>query len=271
MTGSSGRDVDIRPAFCIKTSMRPVYDDRARAESFGSVAALYDRYRPRYPEAFIDDLVAAEPAHAHALDVGCGTGHVARALAERGRSVLGVEPDERMAAVARTHGIPVEVATFESWDDAGRQFDLVTFGASWHWVDPERGTAKAARVVRRGGTLARFWNAEVPDERTKAALERVYSRLAPDATRYVASPSRDWPDPVVESAAFRAVEDRRYAWSRTLDADAWVGMVSTFSDHRRLRAERLLALQQALVDAVSALGGSISVSCVTYVRLARRA
>jgi hypothetical protein len=35
----------------------------------------------------------------------------------------GVEVDERMADVARSYGIAVEVAAFERWDDAGRQFD----------------------------------------------------------------------------------------------------------------------------------------------------
>ncbi|MFC4033133.1 hypothetical protein ACFO3J_16795 [Streptomyces polygonati] len=40
--------------------------------------------------------------------------------------MLGVEGDERMAEVARSHGVEVEVGAFETWDDAGRRFDLVT-------------------------------------------------------------------------------------------------------------------------------------------------
>ena len=44
-------------------------------------------------------------------------------FAVRGCRVLGVEPDDRMAAVARSHRIEVEVATFEEWDPAGRTFD----------------------------------------------------------------------------------------------------------------------------------------------------
>jgi SAM-dependent methyltransferase len=155
--------------------------DRARAESFGSVATQYHRYRPTYPGALIDDLAALRPAQV--LDVGCGTGMVATGLAGRGLPVLGVEPDEQMAAVARGEGIPIEVAGFETWDDAGRPFDLLTCGAAWHWIDPALGVAKAARVIPPGGTLARFWNFEVPDEPMASALEAVYDRLAPQATR----------------------------------------------------------------------------------------
>src|SRR5882757_9084684 len=137
------------------------YLDRARAESFGSIAALYDRYRPAYSGALFDDLAALRPSRV--LDIGCGTGQVARGLARRGLAVLGVEPDAHMATVARSHAIPIDVATFEAWDDAHQQFDLITCGAAWHWIDPALGLAKAARILTPGGTLARFWNYESPD------------------------------------------------------------------------------------------------------------
>jgi ubiquinone/menaquinone biosynthesis C-methylase UbiE len=63
-----------------------LHGDRDRAQSFGSIAQDYDRFRPAYPTAFIEDLVALEPADV--LDVGCGTGKVAKALTERGLQVL---------------------------------------------------------------------------------------------------------------------------------------------------------------------------------------
>jgi SAM-dependent methyltransferase len=249
--------------------MREPHLDRARAESFGSVAAMYHSHRPAYSDALLDDLTALRPAQS--LDVGCGTGMVAAALADRGLPVLGVEPDEQMAAIARGHGVPVEVSTFESWEDAGRQFDLVTCGASWHWIDPALGTAKAARVVRQGGTVARFWNYEVPDEPAATALETVYSTLAPGATRYVPRPPDDFPDLLAESRAFSRAQTRTYEWSRTLSAQEWVGMATTFSDHQRLGPQRLATLQQQLMAAIEKLGGIVYTRGGTYVRLVKRA
>lgn len=79
------------------------------AESFGIDPHRYDRARPRYPEALIKRISAPE-----ILDVGCGTGIEARQLQAAGCSVLGVEPDLRMAEFARGSGVPVEVATFEA-------------------------------------------------------------------------------------------------------------------------------------------------------------
>src|SRR3954453_11106788 len=111
---------------------------RTMAESFGTDPQRYDRTRPRYPDALVARIVAASPG-ADVLDVGCGTGTAARQFEAAGCAVLGVEPDERMAAFARRAGTAVEVATFETWEPAGRRFDAVVAGTAWHWVDPVAG------------------------------------------------------------------------------------------------------------------------------------
>ena len=59
-----------------------------------------------------------------------------------------MDPDERMAELARRSGIDVEVAAIETWDPAGRHFDAVIAGQAWHWVDPVAGAAKAAQALR---------------------------------------------------------------------------------------------------------------------------
>ena len=78
------------------------------AESFGSDVERYDRTRPRYPPALVDRIVA-ESAGTDLLDVGCGTGIEARAFQAAGCTVLGVEPDARMARFAGRSGVNVEV------------------------------------------------------------------------------------------------------------------------------------------------------------------
>jgi len=89
-----------------------LHENRRRAESFGGDAERYDRARPSYPAAMVDELLASKPARV--LDVGFGTGKVGRLFLALGCDVLGVEPDSRMASVAESHGIHVEVARFEA-------------------------------------------------------------------------------------------------------------------------------------------------------------
>lgn len=83
------------------------------AESFGVDAERYDRTRPRYRDAMVEQIVAASPGP-DVLDVGCGTGIEARQFQAAGATVLGVEPDARMADLARRTGVEAEVATFEA-------------------------------------------------------------------------------------------------------------------------------------------------------------
>jgi SAM-dependent methyltransferase len=248
-----------------------LHGERDRAESFGSVAEQYDRLRPGYPSALIDDLVSRSPTSA--LDVGCGTGKVAVSLMGRGVPVLGVEPDARMAEVARRHRVSVEVASFESWEPAGRTYDLVTAGHSWHWVDPVVGLAKAATVTGPGGTVALFWNYHVLDGALLAAFDEAYRAYAPELAVLGRDPSETGAhdaDPFEGSTHFRSLGSRVYRWPRILDSDAWTSMLATFSDHARLGDARLGDLQTALRRAIEQEGGVVRSQSGTYVWMARR-
>ncbi len=128
---------------------------------FDQHAEAYDRFRPTYPDAVIDELLGPVPTGLDVLDVGCGTGIASRQMAQRGAKVLGVELAPRMAEIARGHGVDVEIAAFEGWDAAGRTFDRVTSAQAWHWLDLPIATAKAASVLRPGGKLCLIWNAGV--------------------------------------------------------------------------------------------------------------
>jgi SAM-dependent methyltransferase len=92
----------------------PSHQHRRIAESFGVDPDRYDRTRPRYPDALVERIIAGCTGR-DVLDVGSGTGIVARQFGAAGCTVIGIEPDERMAEFARRGGAEVEVATFEAW------------------------------------------------------------------------------------------------------------------------------------------------------------
>jgi SAM-dependent methyltransferase len=244
------------------------YLDRERAESFGSVAADYDRFRPSYPDALISDLVELAPDRV--LDVACGTGKVAVALVACGLAVLGLEIDPAMAAVARSHGLIVEESAFETWDDEGRTFDLITCGQGWHWIDQRIGNEKAALLLNPGGTLALFWNHDEVDGELRGALESAYREHAPELLEV----NRLHDDEPLLAALratgkFASVTTQRYKWSTTLDADEWIGRVGTYSDHIRLPSDKRDALFAALREVIDAHGGNVVCNYRTYTIFAR--
>jgi len=253
-----------------------LHADRERALIFGSLADRYERARPSYPQELIDDLMSGHPTSV--LDVGCGTGKAARLLVARGCSVLGVEPDERMAAIAAQHGIDVEISSFEVWDGTGRTFDLVTSAQAWHWVDPAIGAPKAAALLRPGGRLAVFWNYLYHEPRTLAVLSDVYQRVAPaiaTTTAALGIPPESEVDrnftALSADGLFHDIEARSYAWHVRYSRERWLDYLSTCSDHALLPSATLAVLLHEVGDAIDTLGGSITVPYATILISARTA
>lgn len=237
------------------------------ARSFGAAADAYERTRPSYPGPLVDWLAEGV---GDAVDVGCGTGKLGRLLAARGCRVTGVEPDERMAAVARAGGLDVEVAGFETWDAAGRRFDLVASAQAWHWIDQRAGAAKAAEVLRPGGRLAVVWNLYGHEPSTVAVFDDVYGRLAP-ALRS-APPLGGVEDAglplagVEETGAFGPQERRTDVWQQRCTAREWVEQLATHSTHALLpapeRVELLAGVEAALPDGLTVTYTTLTLSAI---------
>jgi SAM-dependent methyltransferase len=244
-------------------SGRASHQVREVAESFGSNAGRYDRARPAYPGPLIEAIIAGSPGR-HILDVGCGTGIAARQFQSAGCSVLGVDPDPRMAEVARADGLEVEVAKFEDWDPAGRQFDAVVAGQAWHWVDPVAGGTQAARVLRSGGRLALFWNSFLPPP----GMGEVMSRL-PGPDRYAALCDRA-AGGMRQTGLFGDPELWRFDRDQRYTRDEWLDVWPTFGANNRLSPEKLREVLTGLGAAVDAVGGAFTMRYATVAVSATR-
>jgi SAM-dependent methyltransferase len=241
----------------------PHFDNRARASSFGANAELYDETRPRYPEALLDALMAPRPSHV--LDVGCGTGILGRALLARGASVLGVEPDAKMAEVAQRHGLDVELGAFEGWDDKGRRFHLLVAGQAWHWVDPIAGAARAAGVVAPGGRVVLAWNHAVMPAALRSTLDDVYARHAPEQVSPTVLHRPTDPQRKGGSEAafavrdeFDAAEHATYPWDCEYSKAEWLRQLETHSDHALMDPSARRVLLDAVGAAIDEAGGSFT-------------
>ncbi|WP_414942373.1 class I SAM-dependent methyltransferase [Amycolatopsis sp. cmx-11-51] len=243
-------------------SGREPHRHRQAAESFGGDVERYDRTRPAYPPELIDRLITSAPGR-ETLDVGIGTGIEARQLRAAGCQVLGVEPDPRMAAFARRSGIDVEVATFETWEPAGRRFDLLVSGQAWHWIDPVAGAAKAAEVLRPGGVFAAFWHVPEPPEEVTDTLADAYQRLVPDAPIDLKSVPTQPTDPygpliakvadgLREVGGFGEPERSRHDWDRVYTRDEWLEQLPTFGS---LTWVEPVVLQEILAEVGATIDG----------------
>lgn len=259
-----------------------LHEDRRRAGSFGDDAERYDRSRPSYPAPLVDDLLdGTGPGPARVLDVGCGTGIVARLFAARGCAVTGVEADARMAEVARRRGIAVEVTPFERWERRDRTFDLLVSGQAWHWIDPEVGVTRAAECLRPGGRFAAFWNVVRHRPATLELFTRAYRDTAPEllgASVALGGPrqpeERQGRDPgavlLERAGAFDEGTVWRYQWERVYSPEEWIDYLASVSDHHVLPGEQLAALLDSVRAELERAGGPVVVDYETRALTARR-
>ena len=238
-----------------------LFTNRLRANSFGGEATAYDTHRPRYPDALVDELLNSGARLV--LDVGAGTGIASQQLAERGADVLAVEPDARMAAVARLKGIPVELATFERWEPAGRQFDLVVFAASFHWVDPAVALPKVRTVLRAGGRLALVWNRLSPTNPTRTDFAAIYGDYMEADVNHV----RDDPSQLVDTLAAHgyAVEQHTYPLNLHYSRDQWLDYAFTHSNHLILTAAQAAELRVRLADRIGGDGVTVGGDAIVVI------
>jgi SAM-dependent methyltransferase len=242
----------------------PLHQKRDRADSFGAQAEQYDRVRPGYPPTMVDFLLSDGPRTV--LDVGCGTGIASRLFIDRGCDVLGLEPDARMAEVARQHGLTVEEGTIEGYDFGGRQFDLLVAGQSWHWVEPVAGARKAAAVLRPSSRIGLFWNQANTGPEVRDAIQEAYDRQAPELGRNSVLLGMRGDelyttigDSLSAEGSFEQVTVETFQHSYTYTTEEWLELTVTHSDHRTLPEDQLGALLADLRTMIDGSGGAVPV------------
>jgi SAM-dependent methyltransferase len=141
--------------------MRPVID-QGRSIDWSATSVDYAAFRPGPPDAFFDRLQALGiglPGQ-RILDLGTGTGVMARALARRGAVAAGIDiaagQIEAARRLAESEGsrIDFRVAPAEEPPFAARSFEAATANQCFLYFDRARLLAALRRVLVPEGRLA---------------------------------------------------------------------------------------------------------------------
>jgi SAM-dependent methyltransferase len=220
---------------------------KQRREAFDRDAKQYERVRPGYPDNLFRDVISLSniPEKGKILEIGCGTGQATMPLARQGYSVHCIELGANLAAVTKKNlaqypNAKVSIGSFEEYPLQADRYDLVISATAFHWIDPEIGYSKIAKILKREGAIALFWNHQVHTERSAdffRSVQSVYQRVVPEMAEKF--PGLSHPDEmlfpvqneIAQTGLFGEVTIRKYRWEMEYTSKTYIELLNTFSDH----------------------------------------
>lgn len=197
-------------------------------------ARAYRDVRPNYPEQALDWALADVKAGATIADIGAGTGKLTAQLAERGYFVWAIEPAFQMRQEFYRALAPIAFPAQQLLATRGEATGLpshscsgVTYGQSWHWLDPAAASAEAARILSPGGVIAILVNQLAVEVPWVQRLSRIM-RSGDVATLG---------KPPQLGAAFSSPEAWSVTWSATVTPEELIQLGATRAAYIRQRAE----------------------------------
>ncbi|MGI9271608.1 MAG: class I SAM-dependent methyltransferase [Woeseiaceae bacterium] len=129
--------------------------------NFGKAADDYGNYRAGFPDSIFDRLAEFSIGGPDqvVVDLGTGTGTLARGFALRGCDVTGVDPDSRMIEEARrldgqkAINVKYVEARAESTGLDSGAADVVAAGQCWHWFEQPQTISEVIRLLKPGAKL----------------------------------------------------------------------------------------------------------------------
>ena len=241
-----------------------------RKLTFNEVPELYDQYRPSYPEAMIEDIIRISKLqpNGNILEIGCGTGQATLPFAQKGYSMTCLDIGDntiryvqnKMKSYANTRFIQT---AFEEWVPIPPKFNLIISGSAFHWIPSEVGYPKVANLLEDTGFLAFFWNMHYyPDTDIYWDIKDIYHRVTPELAK---SRNEDTCEERInkrvneinQTGLFHPVQVYQYPWEETYNAEQYVQLMDTFSDHRILDPLEKQELYSEVKNIINQHGGSI--------------
>lgn len=208
---------------------------------FESTVPYYARFRPRYPAALFE-LIAKRrglDGRGRLLDLGCGPGFIAIAMAPYFAEVVGVDPEPAMLDAARQEAERAHVAltlVAGSSQTLGPElgvFRMATMGRSFHWMDRDATLATLDTMIEPGGAIALLGERllDAPENGWRAAWEIVSRKYATARAhrRHWSNPAWERHETVVLRSPFSVIDRVTVRGRRTSTLDDLIGRAYSMS------------------------------------------
>jgi SAM-dependent methyltransferase len=222
---------------------------------FGQAAADYARHRPGFPDAFFEHVrsYGIGLAGQRVLDLGTGTGTLARGFATRGCHAVGLDPSPEMLVQARALDRQAKIiveyveANAETTGFPDASFDLVCAGQCWHWFDRVRAATEVVRILRTHGNALIAYFTYLSDPGTLGAATEALILKHNPAWQLAGSDGRSpWVASDLTAAGLHHVDTFEFDLDVLMTHEAWRGRIRACNGVFMMPAERIPAFDADL-------------------------
>jgi len=148
---------------------------------------VYTKFRPSYPQAFIEYLHSRVGIGMDSVvaDIGSGTGILTKQLLDLCKKVFAVEPNSDMRAVAEV-GLSV-CSNFSSINGTAENttlddncVDFITVAQAFHWFNKKQFETECRRILRPKGKVTLVWNSRDFSSEAVKENEQINKRYCPN-------------------------------------------------------------------------------------------
>lgn len=244
---------------------------------FNTIPEEFDKGRTRYCNEVFEDLIEYSKLGLGktVLEIGPGTGQATEPILKTGCSYLAIELGENLAEYTKNkfssyNNFQIVNDDFITYEFSNNQFDLVYSAATIQWIPEEIAFPKVYDILKSNGTFAMMFNRtsrKSANEALDLKIQEVYDKYFHPEEEYNCKLNYD----NTNKYGFIDIECRQYNKIRELNADEYIGWISTHAEHITLQEPYKSKFYDGIRDAIVSFGNKITLYDTIVLYLARKA
>ncbi len=249
---------------------------------FDTIVSDYAQARPGYPQQLMDDLLSVTKLskNANVLEIGCGAGQATQLLVNNQMNITAVELGKNLAEYTKNRfieypHIQIHNSAFEEFIAEKNSYDLIFSASAFHWINPEIGYQKAFDLLKDIGWLLLCWNskADQKDVPIFKQINQIYEEVVPEMNENKNSKIFQHEtriEHLIKDGLFSTPLFFVYSYDRVLNADEYVQLLGTYSDHIALDIDKENTLFTKISDLIRKNENTITLNYELKTYLAKK-
>ena len=153
-------------------------------------------------------------------------------------------------------------------------YDLFVSAQAFHWIDPAYGFARAAELLKTGGTIALVWTLDRSQGsafwQATAPIYDTYNPQTSSGNLPLETKVDLYRRALRTSRQFVGLHEVRTARTKRFSGDEYLKLLQTFSDHRAMPEPNKSRFFEAIGQMIAQMGGEVSRDYETLALLAKK-